>query len=103
MLVWCLACFIMSAAFPRIARAAARHKTFSVFALLAFVSISWSPDPVDALRRSVLFGLTLLFSLYLAEYYDPQEQMLLILFTGVIAVIASFLVVFLLPGFRLRL
>lgn len=97
--VWCLACFIMSPAFPRIARAAARHKAFSVLALLAFVSISWSPDPVDALRRSVLFGLTLLFSLYLAEYYDPQEQMLLILFTGVIAVIASFLVVFLLPGF----
>jgi exopolysaccharide production protein ExoQ len=99
LLVWCLACFIMSPAFPRIARAAARHKVFSAFALLAFVSISWSPDPVDALRRSVLFGLTLLFSLYLAECYDPQEQMLLILFTGAIAVIASFLVVFLLPGF----
>lgn len=99
LLVWGLACFIMSAAFPRVARAAARHKSLSVFALLAFVSISWSPDPVDALRRSVLFGLTLLFSLYLAEYYDPQEQMLLILFTGVIAVIASYLAVFLLPGF----
>jgi exopolysaccharide production protein ExoQ len=98
LLVWCLACFIMSRAFPRIARAAVRHKAFSAFALLAFVSISWSPDPVDALRRSVLFGLTLLFSLYLAEYYDPQEQMLLILFIGVIAVIASYLVVFLLPG-----
>jgi O-antigen ligase len=100
LVVWCLVCFIMSAAFPRVARAAvARHKTFSVFALLAFVSISWSPDPVDALRRSILFGLTLLFSLYLAEYYDPQEQMLLILFTGAIAVIASYLVVLLLPGF----
>jgi exopolysaccharide production protein ExoQ len=99
LLVWCLVCFLMSAAFPRVARAAARHKTFSVFALLAFVSISWSPDPIDALRRSVLFGLTLLFSVYLAEYYDPQEQMLLILFTGAIAVIASYLVVLLLPGF----
>jgi exopolysaccharide production protein ExoQ len=99
LLVWCLACFIMSPAFPRIARAAARHRAFSVFALLAFLSISWAPDPVDAFRRSVLFGLTLLFSLYLAEYYDPQEQMLLILFTGAIAVITSYLVVFLLPGF----
>jgi exopolysaccharide production protein ExoQ len=98
LVVWCLACFIMSRAFPRITRAATRHKAFSAFALLAFVSISWSPDPVDALRRTVLFGLTLLFSFYLAEYYDPQEQMLLILFTGVIAVIASYLVVLLLPG-----
>jgi exopolysaccharide production protein ExoQ len=99
LLIWGLVCFIMLPAFPRIARAAARHKAFSVFALLAFVSISWSPDPVDALRRSVLFGLTLLFSFYLAEYYDPQEQMLLVIFTGVIAVIASYLAVFLLPSF----
>jgi len=98
-LVWGLACFLMSPAFPKIARAAMRHKALSGFAVLAFISIAWSPDPVDAFRRSLLFSLTLLFGFYLAERYTPREQMLLILFTGVAAVLTSLLVVVLAPGY----
>lgn len=99
LLVWGLVCFLMSPALPRLARAAIRQKAISGFIVLAFASIAWSPDPVDALRRSVLIGLTLLFGICLAECYTPREQMLLILLTGVAAVLASFFVVAVAPSY----
>jgi exopolysaccharide production protein ExoQ len=76
-----------------------RQKAVLAFAVLAFLSTVWSEDPLLTFRKATLLFLTFIFAWFFATCYSPQDQMRIVLATGVIVAIASIAMAILLPQF----
>jgi O-antigen ligase len=75
------------------------QKAVLAFAVLAYLSILWSQEPLLTLRRATLLSLVFVFAWFFATYYSPSDQMRLILTTGVIVALASIAMAIILPQY----
>jgi len=99
--IWVL-CLVMM--IPKVREVLADLINFKILAaipLLAIVSAAWAPEPFESLRRGIYLLLTVVFGMYLAERYLPEQQMRLVFFVGYAAAILSVLTVFLAPRYGL--
>lgn len=74
------------------------EKWTALLCLWALVSIAWSVQPGETLRRGLALCGTSLAGLYLAVHYDPKQQLRMMSHVLGIGAIASLVVVILLPG-----
>jgi len=98
LLFWVIAVLHIASSFRATVKAAITNWEITLFTVYAIISASWSPDPLDSLRKVVFLTILVLFSYFLLEKYSPEEQMRLIFATGCLAIIASYLVVAFVPG-----
>jgi exopolysaccharide production protein ExoQ len=68
---------------------------------LAIASAAWSSEPVFTLRRGILLLATTILGIYVGSRFDWDEQLNLFAWMGVVSVVGSFLMVFLLPQYGL--
>jgi exopolysaccharide production protein ExoQ len=99
--IWVL-CLVMM--IPKVREVLADLINFKIIAaipLLAIASAAWAPDPFESFRRGIYLFLTVVFGMYLAERYLPEQQMRLVFFVGYAAAILSVITVFLAPRYGL--
>jgi exopolysaccharide production protein ExoQ len=99
--IWVL-CLVMM--IPKVREVLAdliNFKIIGAIPLLAILSAAWAPEPFESFRRGIYLLLTVVFGMYLAERYLPEQQMRLVLFVGYAAAILSVLTVFLAPRYGL--
>jgi O-antigen ligase len=97
--IWGLSFLLMYPYYRSIVRAFKDNK--AVTALLAFtvISVLWSPDILDSIRRATLLVLTFCFAYFLTQRFRHDELMRLIYFTGCLAALASLGALAFLPGY----
>jgi O-antigen ligase len=98
-IVWLLAIALTFQMAPRLLKLCMRYRAFAGLAVLSLLSVLWSPDFLDALRRSVLCALTIFFAVAMAEIFSEYEQMTMVLLTGCLAALSSLAVMYLLPSY----
>ena len=99
--IWVLCLVVMIPKVREILADLFNFKIIAAIPLLAIVSAAWAPDPFESFRRGIYLLLTVVFGMYLAERYLPEQQMRLVLFVGYAAAILSVLTVFLAPRYGL--
>lgn len=75
------------------------QKAVLAFAVLAYLSIFWSQDPLLTFRKATLLFLAFAFAWFFVTYYSPADQMRLLLAAGVIVALASIAMAILLPEY----
>ena len=95
---WLIAVAVMASSYKRLIRVCLRFRALTLFALYAVVSSLWSPDVVNSLRQSLFLAILILFGYFLAERYQPEEQMRLIFVVGCLTIVGSLLVIALIPN-----
>ena len=78
-----------------------KFKLIMALPLLAILSAAWAPEPFESFRRGIYLLLTVVFGMYLAERYGPEQQMRLLLYVGYAAAILSLAVVVVAPRYGL--
>jgi exopolysaccharide production protein ExoQ len=75
-----------------------KHWPLFLLPFWAILSTVWSSEPTRTLSFALLSLVLTLFGVYLAVRFNPRQQMQLFLATGLVAVLASFILVVALPG-----
>jgi exopolysaccharide production protein ExoQ len=73
------------------------NKILLALPMLAFMSTVWSQEPARTAAFAVLALINTLFAIYMSRRLAPAQQMNLFLLTGTVLVVASFLVIALMP------
>jgi exopolysaccharide production protein ExoQ len=76
-----------------------RHPWLWLLLVLAIASTGWSDDPGFTVRRSLVLVASTCFGIYLAQRYTLREILRMVYIVGVLAAIASLLVVWKKPEF----
>lgn len=76
--------------------------SITAFILYFCISGAWTPDPIFALQRVVLFLSTFILILYVVSNYEIEEMFKPITMAFVLVVVLSFFVIFLVPSFGLE-
>ncbi|HXW14592.1 MAG TPA: O-antigen ligase family protein [Terriglobia bacterium] len=76
-------------------------KWLVALALLAVVSSAWSQDSVKTVKYGLLYFAATLYGIYFGSRYSPREQLRLLGWACGLTVLASFMVVILLPKYGL--
>jgi exopolysaccharide production protein ExoQ len=99
--IWVLCLIMMIPKVREVLTDLINFKILAAIPLLAILSAAWAPDPFESFRRGIYLFLTIVFGMYLAERYLPEQQMRLVFFVGYSAAILSVLTVFLAPRYGL--
>ena len=91
---------ICLAIFPfwrQVANLSLANKLPFVLPLWAMLSTAWSQEPKRSVAFSTLVLVNTVFAVYLATRFKPRQQLQLFLLTGIIATLASFVVLGVMP------
>ena len=69
--IWLLSLLIMGPYYRSIARAFKENKAVTALVAFTVLSVIWSPDFLDSLRRVVLLTLTVSFAYFLTQSFAP--------------------------------
>ncbi len=75
------------------------NRVFVALAALAFLSSSWSQDPVRSLEWSVCLAFNTLFAFYLCRRFSPEQQMRIVLLLGGICLALSICLALVFPRY----
>jgi exopolysaccharide production protein ExoQ len=91
---------ICMAIFPfwrQVANASLQNKLSFALPLWAMLSTAWSQEPKRSIAFSTLVLVNTFFAIYLSTRFKPKQQLQIILLTGIIATLASFVVLGVMP------